>query len=95
MFAHSDLMAIGCMKALKDRGVRVPEDVGVIGFDDISITQFVDPPLASVQQPFFEMGQTAMRVLIDRINGKKPEARIVLPTKLVVRRSACAATNKD
>jgi len=91
VFAHSDLMALGCMQALKDGGARIPEDVGVIGFDDISITQFVDPPLTSVHQPFFEMGQAAMRVLIDRISGKKPNStKVVLPTNLVVRRSSCA-----
>jgi DNA-binding LacI/PurR family transcriptional regulator len=90
VFAHSDLVALGCMQALKDRGLKIPEDVGVIGFDDITITQFVDPPLTSVHQPFFEMGQEAMRVLIDRISGKKPKKRkIVLPTNLVIRRSSC------
>jgi len=96
VFAHSDLMALGCMQALKDRGVRIPEDVGVIGFDDISITQFVDPPLTSVYQPFFEMGQAAMSVLIGRISGKKPKGtKVVLPTNLVIRRSSCAAIDKD
>ncbi len=62
----------------------------MIGFDDISITQFVDPPLTSVHQPFFEMGQVAMRVLIGGISGKKPEGtKVVLPMNLVVRRSSC------
>ena len=92
VFTHSDIMALGCMQALKDRGVKIPEDVGVIGFDDISITQFVDPPLTSVHQPFFEMGQAAMRVLIGRIGGKKPNgSKVVLPATLVIRRSSCAA----
>ena len=56
VFAHSDLLARGCMQVLKDRGVKIPQDVGVIGFDDISIPQFVDPPLTSVHQPFFKVG---------------------------------------
>ncbi|MCK5007581.1 MAG: substrate-binding domain-containing protein [Spirochaetales bacterium] len=78
------------MQALKERGVKIPEDVGVIGFDDISITQFVDPPLTSVHQPFFEMGQAAMRVLIGRISGKNPKGtKGILPTNLVIRRSSC------
>jgi LacI family transcriptional regulator len=91
VFAHSDLMALGCMQALKDRGLKIPEDVGVVGFDDISITQFVDPPLTSVHQPFLAMGQAAMRELIDSIDGRKQAgSKVVLPTNLVIRRSSCA-----
>jgi DNA-binding LacI/PurR family transcriptional regulator len=92
LFAHSDLMAMGCLKALKDRGLSIPRDVAVAGFDDTPIARFVDPPLTTVHQPFREMGRTGVRVLIDRINGKKPEQEaIVLPTRLVLRQSSRAA----
>jgi DNA-binding LacI/PurR family transcriptional regulator len=89
-FAHSDFMAIGCMKALKERSLSVPRDAAVVGFDDTPITHFVDPPLTTIQQPYRDLGRTAMRVLIDRINGEKPRQRsIVLPASLVVRGSSC------
>lgn len=66
--------------------------MAVAGFDDTPIARFVDPPLTTVHQPFREMGRTGVRVLIDRINGKKPEQEaIVLPARLVLRQSSRAA----
>ncbi len=92
LFAHSDLMAMGCMKALKDRGFSIPRDVAVVGFDGIPIARFIDPPLTTVEQPFREVGRMGVRVLIDRIRGNNPEQdAVVLPTKLVLRQSSCAA----
>ena len=89
-FAHSDFMAIGCMKALRERGLSIPRDVAVAGFDDTPLAHFVDPPLTTIQQPYRDLGRTAMRVLIDRINGEGPSRRtIVLPAPLVVRGSTC------
>lgn len=89
-FAHSDFMAIGCMKALRERGLSIPRDAAVVGFDDTPITHFVDPPLTTIQQPYRELGRTAMRVLIGRIDGEKPVRRsLVLTAPLVVRGSSC------
>ena len=74
------------MKALRERGLAIPRDAAVVGFDDTPITRFVDPPLTTIQQPYRELGRTAMRVLIGRIDGEKPVRRaIVLPAPLVVR----------
>ena len=91
LFAHSDLMAMGAMKALKDRGRAVPRDVSVVGFDDTPVSRFVDPPLTTIEQPFREIGRTGVRVLIERIGGRGAgQDEIVLPGRLVVRQSSGA-----
>ncbi len=87
----NDLLAIGAMEAIKARGLRVPEDVAVAGFDDIEAASMVDPPLTTVRQPLAEIGSTACRMLIDLIAGKQPETtRVAFDTQLVVRRSSGA-----
>jgi len=84
----ADVMAIGAIKALKDLGVRVPQDVSVIGFDNIAYSAFTDPPLTTVKQPKKSMGRIAMTLLIDLINKKKVEKKnIIVPTELIIRES--------
>jgi LacI family transcriptional regulator len=77
------------MSALREAGLRVPEDVAVVGFDDIPMAQYVSPGLTSVHVPIFEMGRRAIERLIEavRSEGSPPRTREVLPTKLVVRAS--------
>ncbi len=89
IFACNDLMAIAAMKALADNGLRVPQDVAVVGFDDIALASYVNPPLTTVIQPKHEMGTTAMEVLHKRIKGEGVETRqeILLECQLVVRES--------
>ncbi len=89
VFAASDMMAHGALRALKEAGRRVPQDVAVIGFDDFEISRYSDPPLTTVRQPVVEAGRTMARQLIGLINGEQglPDA-VVLPTELVVRESA-------
>jgi LacI family transcriptional regulator len=86
IFAANDRMAIGAMRSLAKRGIRVPEEVEVVGFDDIEHARLVDPPLTTVAQPAFEMGRESALLLLRMIDGKKPRKRTVLmdPT-LVVR----------
>ncbi|MBC8588955.1 LacI family DNA-binding transcriptional regulator [Paratissierella segnis] len=81
----NDLIAIGAIKALKERGIKVPQDVKVIGFDDISISKYMDPPLTTIRQPIYEMGEEAVGMLIDVINNKEMEMSKVLKTELIVR----------
>jgi LacI family transcriptional regulator len=69
IFAHSDLIAIGCLRALNEYGLKVPHDVAVVGFDNISIAALLTPSLTTVDQPFAEIGRTAMQCLIARIEG--------------------------
>ncbi|MGE5584581.1 MAG: LacI family DNA-binding transcriptional regulator [Bacillota bacterium] len=91
VFAASDLMAIGAMKALREAGRRVPRDVAVVGFDDIEAASYVRPTLSTVKQQGEVMGRSAAREALKLISNpsRKPK-RIVLPTELVVRES-CGA----
>nr|WP_157408892.1 LacI family DNA-binding transcriptional regulator [Actinoplanes sp. N902-109] len=89
VFAASDAMAAGALRVLRDRGLRTPEDVAVVGFDDSVIARHTDPPLTSVNQPIEEMGQEMVRLLLSKIDGVEPQdPEVVLSTGLVVRRSA-------
>ena len=87
IFASSDQMAIGAISELRARGVSVPADVSVIGFDDIIFANAFEPPLTTVRQPRQEMGRKAMALMVDRLNGKRTAETIVLDTELVVRGS--------
>lgn len=90
IFCSNDEMAIGAMKAVQDMGLRVPYDVSIIGFDDISKASIVDPPLTTIRQPLLEMGENAATLVVDLINGTKiHKTCVVLQTELVVRGS-CA-----
>jgi LacI family transcriptional regulator len=92
VFAFDDLMAIGAMEELRRRGMRVPEDVAVVGFDDIDLAAFVDPPLTTVAQPKAEMGRLAADRLLDMIEtGAPPKNRIVTLTPALVVRLSCGA----
>ena len=89
VLAMSDAMAIGVMRALRDRHLSIPGDVSVVGFDDIDLAQHVDPPLTTVNQPIRRKGEEAVRLLltvIQRRDQAKPEHRR-LATRLVVRGS--------
>lgn len=69
IFAFNDMMAIGALQVLHEHGMRVPQDVAVIGFDGISLTKYMSPPLTTIAQPVDELGQRAVSMLIDRIKG--------------------------
>jgi LacI family transcriptional regulator len=94
MFVQNDLMAIGVLGALHERGLRVPEDCAVVGCDDLPIVAHTIPPLTTVHVPFYETGERAVALLLDRIarggDGKEPD-RVLLPVELVVRGSCGAA----
>lgn len=87
IFAHNDMMAIGAMKALKEKGLRVPEDVAVIGFDNIPLASFVTPVLSTVTVPIYELGKTSMNILSDLLLGQEVSRITTLPTKLTIRQS--------
>ncbi|HEX6197205.1 MAG TPA: LacI family DNA-binding transcriptional regulator [Jiangellaceae bacterium] len=88
VFVASDLMAHGALRALRDAGRRVPDDVAVVGFDDIELARFTDPPLTTVRQPITELGQTIARQLVRRLRGDDVPPAVILPTELIVRESA-------
>jgi LacI family transcriptional regulator len=84
----NDQMAIGIVHALGRAGVRIPNDIAVVGFDDIPVSRHLSPPLTTVRQPSRQLGATAVEVLIDMVEGRPPARRdIVLPTELQVRAS--------
>ncbi|MER5370697.1 LacI family DNA-binding transcriptional regulator [Streptomyces sp. NPDC002722] len=89
VFAHNDISAAGVLRALRAAGRSVPDDIAVVGFDDIPMAEHTEPPLTTVRQPARRMGETAARLLLSHLGGTPvPEAPVVLPTELVVRHSA-------
>lgn len=90
VFGVSDLIAIGAMRALVDRGIRVPEAVSVAGFDDIAMASNVHPSLTTVAQDTRRAGRLLAEALINLVEGR-PARSICIPTQLVVRRSSIAA----
>lgn len=90
IFCGSDAIALGCMEVLTERGLRVPEDVSVAGFDDTLAARMTVPPLTTVRQPLREMGRMAVEELLARIENweaKSPAKPIVFPTEVVLRSS--------
>jgi DNA-binding LacI/PurR family transcriptional regulator len=88
LFAYNDISAIGAMWALRDAGLRIPEDVSVVGFDDIPAAGFNSPRLTTVRQPLERMGQIAAKTLIDRIEGREEYvAEIAIEPEFVSRAS--------
>jgi LacI family transcriptional regulator len=88
VFAHNDLSAAGALAELRSHGLRVPEDVAVVGFDDVPLASQSDPGLTTVHQPLREMGSAAARLLLAHFRGEPlPSTPTVLPTSLVVRGS--------
>ena len=91
LFAATDELAIGAIRALTDKGIRVPEDVSVAGFDDIDIAQYMNPRLTTICQPLAEMGEKTAQALHRQISGSNhSEEEQILPYKLVIRESTRA-----
>ena len=91
LFAQNDRMAVGAIKAAREHGLRVPQDLAVVGFDDMPLASYFDPPLTTIQQDIFEQGRHGARILIEKIeNASRPPERVVVPTRLVIRES-CGA----
>ncbi|MFF5178640.1 LacI family DNA-binding transcriptional regulator [Micromonospora sp. NPDC000316] len=88
VFAASDLMAHAAMRTLREAGRRVPEDVAVVGFDDIETAAYTEPPLTTVRQPIVELGRRMTRQLLRLADGETIEQAIMLPTELILRDSA-------
>jgi LacI family transcriptional regulator len=88
IFAFNDMMAYGVARALRENNVSIPKDVSLMGFDDIFFSEIFDIPLTTVRQPTYEIGQIAVKTIIDEIeNGKKIREDIVLQPKLQIRKS--------
>jgi DNA-binding LacI/PurR family transcriptional regulator len=88
VFVASDLMADGALRVLRQAGRRIPDDVAVVGFDDIEVARFTEPPLTTVRQPILDIGRELARMVVRLAAGGAVESSVVLPTELVIRESA-------
>jgi DNA-binding LacI/PurR family transcriptional regulator len=88
LVSYNDIAAIGAIRAFRDHGVRVPDDVSVVGFDDIQGAAYHTPSLTTIRQPLNSMGNTAARILLERIRGGKefPDEVPIVP-ELIIRES--------
>lgn len=88
IFAGNDMIAMGVLHAIRDEGLKCPDDVSVVGFDDLDFASLINPSLSSVYQPGYQLGATAARILLDRVAGdKRPARQIVLDTEFRIRES--------
>ncbi len=90
IFGVNDPVIVGAYLKIKEHGLRIPEDIGLVGFSNNPIVSYLDPPLTTIAQPGYEIGQTAMKILLEHINSTKEEfvpKEVILNTKLIVRGS--------
>lgn len=88
VFAGSDLIALGAMQAIQEAGLRIPEDIAVVGFDDLPLAEQVQPALTTVRQPIAQKGMQAVSILLDLIERRvQGPVQVLLPTQLIVRES--------
>lgn len=88
IFACNDMMAMGAIRAATEQGLRIPDNLSLVGFDDIELASFVTPPLTTISQPKDQIGQLAVQFLVERINEPAlSPRREVLPTSLIIRQS--------
>jgi DNA-binding LacI/PurR family transcriptional regulator len=92
IFSGDDDAAIGVLRALKENAYRVPEDVAVVGFDDLQISAFMTPPLTTVRAPTEMVGQIAAERLFDFMNKEVAESLVLLPTDIIIRHSCGCMT---
>lgn len=94
IFASNDIMAIGAMVAIKEHGLRIPEDIALVGYDDIPEASYTYPSLTTIRLPKAKLGEAAVETLVSHLQGKKQVSlKKVLPTELIIRQS-CGASNK-
>ena len=90
VFCYNDMIAVGALLACRELGVAVPEQLSVVGFDDIEIARYVTPPLTTIHQPKLRLGELAMKMLLD-ILEERPVQNHILSTELVQRASTAPA----
>ena len=95
VLAMSDMAAIGVVTAAQASGLLVPDDLSVVGFDDVPASAWTNPPLTTVRQPIVEKGRMAARLLIQSMKGKSVESPAPLSTRLIVRSSTAPVRNLD
>jgi LacI family transcriptional regulator len=92
IFAASDIMALGAMRAAREAGLRIPDDIAFVGFDDLPLAPLPEPQLTTVRQPVVQFGLKVVEILIDLIeNGIRPPRRVIMNTELIIR-DTCGAS---
>lgn len=94
IFCASDLMALGAIQAIRGLGLRIPQDISIVGFDNINVTEYCTPALTTVHQNKYELGYHAAQMLIDLLEGRNVHAQLTLPTELV-KRDSVASIRQD
>jgi LacI family transcriptional regulator len=95
LFIANNLMTIGALNAIHEASCRIPDDIAVIGFDDLPWAISLNPPLSTVAQPTFDIGVQAAELLLDHIaNPERPAHMVVLDTQLIVRASCSGAAHR-
>ena len=87
VFASSDYLAIGALRAIRQKGLSIPRDISIVGFDDMPLTDLFDPPLTAIRQPVELIGRTGFQRLFALMNGKRPAPITRLPVELIERKS--------
>ncbi|MBE9523560.1 MAG: substrate-binding domain-containing protein, partial [Chloroflexi bacterium] len=90
VFAQNDQMAVGAIRALRDAGLRVPQDISIFGYDDIPLASYFDPPLTTIRQPMNEFGRHGAQLLIDAVQNPKHELKQVRLNAQIIKRDSCA-----
>ena len=87
VFAFSDMIAAGALRCLQERGIRVPDDIELIGFDDIPLSNYFTPPLSTISAPNCRLGIKAAEILLDELAGKKEPVHLLYPVELTLRKT--------
>ncbi len=87
VFCYNDMSALGALKAIREAGLRVPRDISLVGFDDLFVAEYSDPPLTTIRQPRRQMGRLAAEILLKLIEGQQAEEIIRVPGELILRQS--------
>ncbi len=87
IFAANDQMAFGAIKAIKEKGLKIPKDIAVVGFDNLPLSLYIDPPLTTVEIPMYDLGYSAMEILINLLSKNKTKKIKLFKTRLIIRES--------
>jgi len=88
IFAYNDIMAFGAMQAIKEKGLRIPENIGLVGYDDIPFSSLISPPLTTIRLKKKELGIESVKLLFSRTNGnRKKHKKIMLDIELIIRKT--------
>jgi len=95
VFASNDQIALGVMHAAREMGISVPEDLSIVGFDDIPISEYFTPPLTTVKVPIYDVGKAAMKLVYQVMNHKEYERNIWFNTQLIIRGTTALCRQKE